>query len=171
VDATWPEPVERVAAFLRTAGAEARIEQLEAGTSTAEEAARATGSTADTIVKSLVLVCDGRVVLALVPGDRRADTAKIAGACGSTRARLARDDEVLGATGFSPGGVAPFPLPAVATVLIDQTLLAHDLLWVGAGSPSHLAAIRPAELVRLSDARPVDVVQEPAYHSAPKGDA
>ena len=32
VQATWPEPVERVAAFLRKAGAEARLEELESGT-------------------------------------------------------------------------------------------------------------------------------------------
>lgn len=171
VGTSWPEPVERVAAFLRETGAEARLEELESGTSTAEEAARATGSTPATIVKSLLVMCDGRAVLALVPGDRRADTAKIAAACGTRKARLATADEVTAVTGFAPGGVAPFPLPRVETILIDQTLLAHDLLWVGAGSPTHLAALRPAELVRLSDARSVDAVQEPAYHSAPKGDA
>ena len=32
---SWPEPVERVAAYLRSAGAEARLEELEAGTATA----------------------------------------------------------------------------------------------------------------------------------------
>ena len=171
MDASWPEPVERVAAFLRAAGAEARIEELHEGTSTAEDAARATGSTPDTIVKSIVAMSDDRAVLALVPGDRRADTAKIAAASGGSRARLAKADEVLAATGFAPGGVAPFPLTGVSTVLIDHTLLVHDTLWVGAGSPTHLAAIRPAELLRLSGARSVDVVQEPAYHSAPKEDA
>src|SRR5262249_22140754 len=39
----WPEPVERVARFLREAGAEARVEEFPAGTPTAEDAARAVG--------------------------------------------------------------------------------------------------------------------------------
>jgi len=171
VGTTWPEPVERVAAFLRKAGAEARLEELESGGATAEEAARAAGCTPDRIVKSLVVMCDGRPVLTLLPGDRRADTQKIAAAAGARTARLADAAEVESATGFAPGGVAPFPLPRIERVFIDQALLTHDLVWVGAGSPTHLAALRPAELVRLSRACPLDAVQEPAYHSAPRGDA
>ena len=168
--ASWPEPVERVAAFLRQAGAEARLEEFESVAPTAEDAARAAGCTPDCIVKSLVVMCDGRPVLALLPGDRRADTHKIAAAAGARKGRLANAAEVESATGFEPGGVAPFPLPRIDEVLIDQTLLVHDLVWIGAGSPTHVAVLRPAELVRLSRARPLDAVQEPAYDSVPRGD-
>jgi prolyl-tRNA editing enzyme YbaK/EbsC (Cys-tRNA(Pro) deacylase) len=169
VSATWPEPVERVAAFLRDAGAEARIEQLDEDTKTAEAAARAAGTTLDQIVKSLVFVCDGKPVLALVPGNRRADADKIAAAVGAAGARIAKPAEVEAATGFEPGAVAPFPLPSVDTVLLDQNLLGHDLVWVGAGSPTHLAALAAADLVRLARARPTDVIQDPAYDASPKG--
>jgi prolyl-tRNA editing enzyme YbaK/EbsC (Cys-tRNA(Pro) deacylase) len=56
--------------------------------------------------------------------------------------------------------VAPFPLPRIETVLIDRSLLAHELVWVGAGSDRHMAALAPADLVRLSHARPIDAVAE-----------
>jgi prolyl-tRNA editing enzyme YbaK/EbsC (Cys-tRNA(Pro) deacylase) len=171
VDASWPEPVERVAAYLREAGAEARLEELESGTATAEDAARAAGCPLAQIVKSLVFVCDGRPVVALVPGDKRADPEKIARAAGAAEARIARGAEVLEATGFAAGAVAPFPLPNVDRVLIDQSLLGHDIVWVGAGSTTHLAALNPAVLVRLAKAQPMDAVQDSAYHSAPRGDA
>jgi Cys-tRNA(Pro) deacylase len=170
VRASWPESVERVAAFLREAGAEARLEEFGSGTPTAEDAARAAGCTPDRIVKTIVLICDGEAVVALVPGDRRVDTSKIALAAGAGKARIARADEVERVTGFAPGGVAPFPLRHVDRVFVDQTLLAHDLVWVGAGSTSHMAAVRPVELLRLTRAKAVDVVQEPPYHSAPKGE-
>ena len=166
VHATWPEPVERVAAFLREAGVEARLEQLSHDTATAEDAARAAGSPLDQIVKSIVVLCDGAPVVALVPGDRRADLAKIARATGAKRARIARASEVEEATGFAPGAVAPFPLPGVAHVLIDQSLLPHETVWVGAGSALHLASLRPADLVRLARARPVDVAENPTYDAA-----
>ena len=39
----WPEPVERVARFLRETGTEARVEEFGDGTPTAEDAARAAG--------------------------------------------------------------------------------------------------------------------------------
>lgn len=166
VRATWPEPVERVAAYLREAGIEARLEEFESRAATAEEAARAAGCTLEQIVKSIVLVCDGRPVLALVPGDRRADLAKIAHAAGAVEARIARAVEVEHATGFTPGGVSPFPPAGVDRVLIDQSLLSHDVVWVGAGSSRHMAAVGPGDLVRLARARPMDAVQDSTYHSA-----
>ena len=170
--ASWPEPVERVADFLRKAGAEARLEEFESGTPTAKAAAEAAGCSLDQIVKSMVVICDDRPVVVFVPGDRRADLDKIARAAGAAAARIARSDEVEAATGFEPGAVAPFPLPsAVSRVFVDRTLLTHELVWIGAGSPAHMDAIRPAELLRLARAEPMDAVQEAAYHSAPRGDA
>ncbi|MGZ4382473.1 MAG: aminoacyl-tRNA deacylase [Gaiellaceae bacterium] len=156
----WPEPVERVSAYLRAAGAEARLEEFEDGTPTAEAAAQAIGCEPGRIVKSLVFECDGVPAVVLVPGDRRADPAKVARALGCVRAKVAGPDEVRRATGFEPGAVAPFPLPLVERVLIEQTLLGHDRVWVGAGSPKHMAGLSPRDLVRLSRAEPVDAVQE-----------
>jgi prolyl-tRNA editing enzyme YbaK/EbsC (Cys-tRNA(Pro) deacylase) len=153
----WPEAVERVASVLRTQGVDARLEQLEAGTGTAHAAARAVGCEPAEIVKTLVFVCDGLPVLALVPGDRRADPAKIAAAAAAGYARIASANEVLAATGFEPGAVAPFPAPRVARVLIDRALLQHELVWAGAGSPQHVVGIAPLDAVRLTHAEVVDI--------------
>ena len=120
---TWPEPVQRVTAYLREAGAEVRVEEFAEGTPTA-------------------------------------DAAKIAQAAGSPFARIAGTEEVNDATGFEPGAVAPFPLPRVATVFIERTLLAQPVLWIGAGSSNHMASLTPTELLRLSRARPMDAVDE-----------
>lgn len=154
---SWPEPVERVASVLRTHGVDARLEEFEEGTSTAQAAARAVGCETAQIVKSLVFVCDGLPVLALVPGDRRADPAKIAAAASAGYARVASAGEVLAATGFEPGGVAPFPAPRVSRILIDRDLLQHELVWTGAGSPRHVVGIPPLDAVRLTNAEVADI--------------
>lgn len=154
----WPTPVERVARFLREARVEARLEEFTEGTPTAEAAADAAGCRLAQIVKSLVVACDGRWVLVMIPGDARADRTKIAAAAGCARARIAGAEEVRVATGFEPGGVAPFPLPAIDTVFIERTLLSQDVVWIGAGSSRHLAALAPADLIRLAQARPADVI-------------
>jgi prolyl-tRNA editing enzyme YbaK/EbsC (Cys-tRNA(Pro) deacylase) len=158
----WPEPVERVAIFLRAAGAEARLEEFAADTPTAQAAAEAIGCALDQIVKSLVLVCGTQPVLALVPGNRRADPMKVALAAGADHARVARPPEVVAATGFAPGAVAPFPPPAGVTILIERTILSSPVIWVGAGSERHLAMLSPPELVRLTGGNTVDIVQESA---------
>jgi prolyl-tRNA editing enzyme YbaK/EbsC (Cys-tRNA(Pro) deacylase) len=153
----WPEPVARVAEVLQRAGVDARVEEFPKGTPTADAAAKAVGSSRAQIVKSLVFICDGRPVLALVPGDRRADESKVAVSAGARSARVARPDEVLAATGFEPGGVAPFPAPGISQVLIAGELLAHDRVWIGAGSERHMAGISPVDLARIARARTAEL--------------
>jgi prolyl-tRNA editing enzyme YbaK/EbsC (Cys-tRNA(Pro) deacylase) len=155
----WPEQVERVALYLRDSGAESRIEEFSAGTPTAEDAAKAVGCELAQIVKSLVFECDGRSILVLVPGDRRADKRKVAEAAGCSAARIAGAEQVREATGYEPGAVAPFPLVRVQAVFLDRSLLQHPLVWIGAGSTRHMAALAPAELMRLSRAQPMDAVE------------
>lgn len=155
----WPEPVERVAAVLRARAVDARLEEFAEGTSTASAAARAVGCDKAQIVKSLVFVCDGRPVLALLPGDRRADPLKIAVAAAAGYARVARPEEVLSATGFEPGAVAPFPAPNVARVLVDRALLDHEVVWVGGGSPRHMVGLAAADLVRVARAEVRDLAE------------
>jgi prolyl-tRNA editing enzyme YbaK/EbsC (Cys-tRNA(Pro) deacylase) len=157
---TWPEPVDRVARFLREARVESRVEEFEEGTPTAEDAARAAGCALGQIVKSLVFLCEGKTLLVLVPGDRRADPAKIARAAGCEKAKVAGPEDVLRATGFEPGAVAPFPLPAVDRIFLDHALLAQEIVWIGAGSKQHMAVLAPADLLRLTRATAVDAVLE-----------
>jgi Cys-tRNA(Pro) deacylase len=153
-----PEPVERVAAVLRAQAVDATIEEFPDGTPSAEEAARAAGCKLEQIVKSLVLVCDGAYVLALVPGDRRVEQRKVARLLGARDARIARADEVVEATGFEPGGVAPFPRRDVVAALMERTLLQHKRVWVGAGTPTHMARLAPGDLQALTGAQPADLV-------------
>jgi prolyl-tRNA editing enzyme YbaK/EbsC (Cys-tRNA(Pro) deacylase) len=162
LSAAWPEPVERVVRVLRDANVEARVEEFSEGTPTAEAAARVAGAELGQIVKSLVVSCDGRAIVVLVPGDRRADTARIAVAAGCERVKSAAPEAVARATGFPAGGVAPFPLPGIETVLVDRGLLAHEVVWIGAGSERHMAALAPADLVRLARARPADLAADPS---------
>jgi prolyl-tRNA editing enzyme YbaK/EbsC (Cys-tRNA(Pro) deacylase) len=156
----WPEAVQRVAAVLRESRVEARIEEFADGTPTAADAAKAAGAPIEQIVKTLVFACDGRAIVVMVPGDRRADTRRVADAAGCARVKGVGADAVEQLTGFPPGGVAPFPLPGIETILIDSALFGHDVVWIGAGSHRHMAALAPSDLARLARARPAQVAVE-----------
>ena len=153
----WPEPVERVSEVLRVAAIGGRIEEFPEGTPTARDAAQAVGCELSQIVKSLVFVCDGAFVLAMTPGDRRADDKAIAEAVGAELIRVATAEEVVHATGFEPGGVAPFPQRAITQTLIDRSFFAWQEVWIGAGTDRHMAALPPADLARLTRAKPIDL--------------
>ncbi len=146
-------------AALRAAGLTAEIQEFPAGTRTAEDAARALGTTVAQIVKSLVFLADGRPVLALVSGANRVDERKLAAACGAQRVVKADADTVREATGFGIGGVPPLGYRRPLRAFIDQDLLRHDLVYAAAGTSTAVFPVTPGELVRASGAQPVDLRQ------------
>lgn len=123
------------------------------GTKTAEDAAAAIGCPVSAIVKSLVFTVDGEPVVALVPGDLRLDTQRLAVVAGGASARRASLDEVREATGFAAGGTPPFGHTTALRVFADPGLKRNDPVWAAAGTPTTVFPISIADLDRL--ARPV----------------
>ena len=127
----WPPEVEHVAALLRAATAEARLEELAPG----EDDFPGTG------VRVYAFDCDGRRVVTLVPEDRAVDPRKLG--CFSARAILP----------------PAFPFDD-ADVRIDRTLLAERMVWIHAGSQRHVAGMAPTQLARVVRASPADLLIE-----------
>jgi Cys-tRNA(Pro) deacylase len=126
------------------------VREFPDGTRTAADAAAAIGVEVGQIVKSLAFDVDGGVVIALVSGSNRVDERRLATAAGGTRVGRADADRVREATGYAIGGVPPFGYEERLPVVIDEDLLHHDVVWAAAGTPRHVFAITPADLVRVS---------------------
>ncbi len=141
------------------AGLEMDVRRFPAGTKTAVQAAAAVGCDVAAIVKSLVFVVDDEPVVALVPGDRRLDTERLARAAGGVRARRATLDEVREATGFAAGGTPPFGYPRPLRVFADPLLARHDPVWAAAGTPDTVFPIAVGDLLRISGATEADVAE------------
>ncbi len=149
--------VERVRAALLAAGHADTIQAFPEGTRSAAEAAAAVGCAMAQIAKSIVFrgVPDpsdpsrDRVVLVVASGANRVNPAKAA--CAG-RMALQRADAawVRDATGFAIGGVAPVGHTVRPVVLVDRDLAAFDRVWAAAGSPSHVFATTPDELLRMT---------------------
>lgn len=116
------------------------------GTKTADDAARAIGCPVSAIVKSLVFCVDDEPVVALVPGDLRLDTTRLAEAAGGDGARRATLDEVREATGFAAGGTPPFGHARSLRVFADPELRRNDPVWAAAGTPTSVFPISIADL-------------------------
>ena len=150
--------VNRVRDYIAQHGIETEVKELPASTRTAQLAADAVGCELGAIVKSLVFVADGRSILALVAGDRRADPAKIAREQNASAARIANADEVRAATSYAIGGVPPFAHSQPLDTLIDQSLLRFDRVWAAAGSPNAVFEIETKTLLELTRGRVTDIV-------------
>lgn len=147
----------RVAAALRAAGIAAHVEEFPRGTRTSQEAADAVGCGLGQIAKSVVFRlerpgAEAQALLVITSGRNRVDEITVGRLAGG---RLGKADAafVRERTGFAIGGVAPVGLATEVPMLIDEDLLAYDVVWVAAGTPRAVFPIAPSELVRLTGAR------------------
>jgi prolyl-tRNA editing enzyme YbaK/EbsC (Cys-tRNA(Pro) deacylase) len=131
----WPPEVEEVAAIVRTAGVEARLEELAEGERLPPGPA----------VRLEAYEGDGRVLVALVPADQDLDPRKLISAAGCVSAQTTE---------------APlFPFTGAA-VFVEQLLLGEETLWIRAGSPRHVLAVSPSDLVQLTHAQTADLAAD-----------
>ena len=147
---------EKVIHSARELGLDVKVERLEASTATAEDAAVAVGCDKGQIAKSLVFVADGDPVLAIVSGAHRVDLDSLCEALDCAECRQATAAEVRAATGFPVGGVPPsgHGLP----VVMDETLLEHEVVWAAGGDGHSLFEVDPRRLVDCTSARVASIV-------------
>ena len=149
--------VDRVRAALRASGVDAEVLEFPAGTRTAEDAARALGTSVAQIVKSLVFLADGRPTLVLASGANRVDTRKLAALCGAQTVVKADAETVRRATGFGIGGVPPFGHLRALPTFLDQDLIGHAIVYAAAGTPNAVFPVAPDHLLRITGAHPADL--------------
>ena len=139
-----------MSAYAAGQGVAIAVTRFPATTRTAHDAAREIGCTVAEIVKSLVFLADDAPVVVLCSGADRVDESKLKLVTGASIVRRATADEAKSATGFAIGGVPPFGHANGIRVIIDDGLLAFDVVWAAAGLPDAVFPIAPTELVRLS---------------------
>jgi len=149
----------RVRAALSAAGMPETIRET-ADARTAQDAATAIGCCVDQIAKSIVFAeaQSGRAVLFLTAGGSSVDlsvAATLAGApLGKADATLVRAQ-----TGFAIGGVSPVGHLNPIRTFIDPRLVEFAEIWAAAGTPRHVFAISPADLVRITGGQVTDFTQ------------
>jgi prolyl-tRNA editing enzyme YbaK/EbsC (Cys-tRNA(Pro) deacylase) len=131
----WPPDVEQVAAVVRTAGLEARLEELAEGERLPPGPA----------VRTEAYDCQGRLLVALLPADHDLDPRKLLAAAGCVYAQSTE---------------APlFPFSRAA-VFMERLLLREETVWIRAGSPRHVLALSPSDLAHLSRAQTADLAAD-----------
>ena len=115
------------------------------GVHTVEQVAGFLGVSADRIVKTLLYVADGRVVAALVRGDRDLNEVKLKNVLGATEMELAPPEVVTRVTGAPVGFAGPVGL-AVDVIYADKELSGRSDWIVGANAAD--AHLRHVDLAR-----------------------
>jgi prolyl-tRNA editing enzyme YbaK/EbsC (Cys-tRNA(Pro) deacylase) len=150
------------------------VTEFPEGTKTAADAAEAVDCAVSEIVKSIVMrvtagntddapggwrVAAGDAVVVLTAGHHRVDPEALADALGVRSVSSADPETVKDATGWSIGGVPPFPHDDLP-VYLDPSLLDHETVWAAAGTPQAVFPIAPDDLRRIADPEPVEAFTE-----------
>ena len=149
---------QRVQDALARLGLTLQVVELPDSTRTAVEAARAIGCQVGQIVKSLVFKGkrSERPVLVAASGSNRVGECKIEALISEPLGK-ADAEFVRQRTGFVIGGVPPVGHSEQLETFIDQDLLQYDEIWAAAGTPHAVFRLTPADLVKITGGRVVDV--------------
>jgi Cys-tRNA(Pro)/Cys-tRNA(Cys) deacylase len=141
---------------LAAAGADVSLHPYEhlAGTpSYGTEAADALGLSHDEVFKTLVARVDGRLVTAVVPVSGNLDLKALAAATGGKKAAMAEPADAERATGYVVGGISPLGQRSPMPVVVDDSVLALEAVYVSAGRRGLQVRLTPADLLRVTGAR------------------
>ena len=137
---------------LLAAGHEPAVRRFELATETAESSAMALGVEKGRIVKSLVFSAQGEPVVALLPGNRRADMKTVASVLGVKKVRMADPGMVQEWTGFTVGAVPPVGHLRKIPVLMDDGIPADGNIYPAAGEINNAFETSFEKLQKLTGA-------------------
>jgi len=149
--------LEIVRSFIDKLGVEAEIVEFKTTTKTSQLAADALNCTVAQIGKSIVFT-NGSPIVVVISGDERVDVEKLSKLIGG-KVKKANAMTVKEETGYTIGGVPPFPLPKNVVILIDASLERFEKVWVAAGTPNSVMKIRVDDLKKITQANIVKVKQ------------
>ena len=113
------------------------------------EAADAAGCDPTDVVKNICMIdANQHLIVAIVKGEDRASTSRVAKALDIERPSTATPEEILRLSGFPSGGTPSFGFSA--KFLVDPKVLEKDIIYTGGGSANSLVRIASAELLKLN---------------------
>jgi Cys-tRNA(Pro)/Cys-tRNA(Cys) deacylase len=121
------------------------------------QAAEALGVSPARLLKTLMARAGGTIVCVLVPSDREVNLKRLAQVVGAKDAALLKPAEAERITGYHVGGISPFGQRRRVPVLVDRTSLHHATVLVNGGRRGLQIELAPADLLRLSEGKVVDL--------------
>jgi prolyl-tRNA editing enzyme YbaK/EbsC (Cys-tRNA(Pro) deacylase) len=120
------------------------------------DAAAAAGVLPTDLVKNICMLdVQGNAIIAIVKGEDRASTSRVAKALQIERPRTAAPEAILAKTGYPCGGTPSFGYEAC--FLIDPRVMEKAVVYTGGGSEYALVRVSPQELIRANQGRIVRI--------------
>ena len=117
-----------------------------------EQAAQERGQRLEQVVRSILFrLSKGSYGMVLIAGPDQISWKALRAYLGQSRLTLAKREEVLQVTGYELGAVSPFGLPAPLRILVDESVLAQEVISIGSGVRGVTVIMRTNDLMRALD--------------------
>jgi len=148
----------KVQQALNAIGLQLEVVELPDSTRTSGEAAQAIGCQVGQIAKSIIFqaLVSQRPIMVIASGPNRVNEKVIETLIGEAIGK-ADADFVRQRTGFVIGGVPPIGHTEQIETFIDNDLLQYPEIWAAAGTPHAVFRLTPADLMRMTAGKLVQV--------------
>ena len=116
------------------------------------QAAEAIGEPPSRVLKTLMVLVDGKPACCVVPSDGELSMKRVAQAFGGKTAAMMPPAEAEKATGYHVGGISPFGSRKKAPVALEAAALTEPYVIINAGQRGVMVRLAPADAVRVLEA-------------------
>ena len=113
------------------------------------QAAEGLGVPPGEVLKTLMVLADGKPTCVVLASDREVSMKTLAAALDAKAAEMMPPADAERLTGYRVGGISPFGQKRAVRTVIDAAAAALPSAFVNAGKRGLLARLAPADLVRL----------------------
>jgi len=121
-------------------------------------AAEALGQPPGRVLKTLMLLSDGKPVCAVIPSDREVSLKKLAAAAQGKTAAMMKPEEAERITGYHVGGISPFGQKKRVPVVLEETVLGEASVFLNGGQRGLQIEMAPGDIVRVLNATAAAVI-------------
>lgn len=120
-----------------------------AAASIGRAAAEALGADPAQVFKTLMLLADGKPACAIAPSDGEVSLKRVAAALGAKSAAMMKPADAERLTGYKVGGISPFGQMKRVPVVIDETALLWDAVFINGGQRGLQVRLAGEDAVRV----------------------
>ena len=122
------------------------------------QAAEAIGADPNTVLKTLMVLVDGKPACVVVPSDQEVNLKKLAAALGGKTAQMMKPADAERITGYHVGGISPFGQKKRVPTLIEESAFAHESVFINGGQRGLQVKLDPRAAATVLDAKIVALV-------------
>ena len=113
------------------------------------QAAEAMGEDPARVLKTLVVLLDGKPACVVLPSDKEVSMKKLAAALGGKSAAMMPVPDAERITGYKVGGVSPFGQMRSVRIALEAGAMAHELVFLNGGQRGLQVRMSPQDVAMV----------------------